>query len=422
MDSFRATSSHRWKGSWELTPTEDNRVAVLGGCGHVGLPLALSFASKGFDVTILDVDEAAVEQVRSGVVDFMEEGAAALLRQHMGRNLRATTESSVVNQADALVCVVGTPIDEHLNPQLHHVLDAITRLKPYLRAGQLFILRSTVYPGATEHVARWFAENIPAVDVAFCPERVAQGFAIREIGSLPQIVSGATPRAYERAAALFGRLAPSIVPLEPMEAELAKLFCNAWRYITFATANQLYSLCARHGIDYYRVWSAITKDYPRMSGLPRAGLAAGPCLFKDTMQLAAFYNNEFSLGQSAMLINEGFPRLLIEQLRPLGLRGKTVGLLGMTFKADNDDVRESLAFKLKKLLQLECTGVLCTDEFLKAGWLVPLQEVLRRADLLVISAPHTRYKDLRPQQPTLDPWNLLGRGGLVTPASASSQG
>jgi UDP-N-acetyl-D-mannosaminuronic acid dehydrogenase len=392
----------------------DRQIAILGGCGHVGLPLAVMFASKGCEVTIVDEDGAAVERVRGGEVGFMDDGAEALLRAHVGKNLQVTTDAAAVATADAIICVVGTPIDEHLNPRLSQLLAAVSALKPHLHAGQLFVLRSTVYPGATEHLARWFQENVPGVDVAFCPERVAQGYAVREIEGLPQIVSGCSSRASERAAALFGLLAASIVQLEPKEAELAKLFCNAWRYVTFATANQFYSLCARNGIDYYRVHSAITKDYPRVRGLPGAGFAAGPCLFKDTMQLAAFYNNEFSLGQNAMLINEGFPRMLMEQLRPLDLRDKTVGLLGMAFKGDNDDIRESLAFKMKKLLELECKQVLCTDEFVKAPYLRPLEEVLAESDVVVIGAPHSRYKKLVLKQPALDPWNLLGRGGLLS--------
>src|SRR5262249_23268728 len=162
---------------------------------------------------------------------------------------------------------------------------------------------------------------------------------------------------------LFGLVAPSIVELSTDEAELGKLFCNAWRYITFAVANQFYSLCADHGVDYSRVLAGISKDYPRMRGLPGAGLAAGPCLFKDAMQLAAYYQNNFSLGQAAMLVNEGFPRVLVRQMHALELSSKTVGILGMTFKADNDDTRESLAFKLKKLLELECKEVICTDPY-----------------------------------------------------------
>ncbi len=389
------------------------RIAVLGGCGHVGLPMAVTFASKGCDVTIVDVNAAAVEAVNAGRVDFMERGTEELLRRHIGRNLRATTGNVGVTAADAVICVVGTPIDEHLNPQVGKLLLVAEQVKPHMRAGQLFVLRSTVYPGATLRLASWFDDHLPGIDVAFCPERVAQGYAVQEIESLPQIVSGVTPRAAERARVLFGLVAPSVIELTTTEAELGKLFCNAWRYVTFAVANQFYALCAENGIDYARVHDAIVKDYPRMRGLPGAGFAAGPCLFKDTMQLAAYYNNGFSLGQSAMLVNEGFPRALMTQLRRLDLRRKSVGILGMAFKGDNDDARESLAFKMKKLLELECRRVLCTDPFVRADWLLPLDRVLAEADVLVIGAPHSGYRTLAPRQPTLDPWNLLGRGGLL---------
>jgi len=389
------------------------KIAVLGGCGHVGLPLAVTFAARGCDVTIVDIDEAAVARTNAGRVAFMERGTEELLRKYIGKNLRAMTSPEGLRQADTVVCVVGTPIDEHLNPQVGKLLEVVGRTKTYLRSGQLFVLRSTVYPGATALLDRWFRENVPGVDVAFCPERVAQGYAVEEIQNLPQIVAGATPRAAARAHELFSRVAPEIIELAPAEAELGKLFCNAWRYVTFAIANQFYGLCAANGIDYARVHAGITRGYPRMRGLPTAGLAAGPCLFKDTMQLAAYYNNDFSLGQSAMLVNEGFPRVLVNQLKPLGLADKTVGILGMAFKGDDDDTRESLAFKLKKLLELECKKVLCTDELARGPWYVPLDEVLAAADVLVVASPHTSYRKLDPRQPTLDPWNLLGRGGLL---------
>jgi UDP-N-acetyl-D-mannosaminuronic acid dehydrogenase len=218
-----------------------------------------------------------------------------------------------------------------------------------------------------------------------------------------------------RARDLFACMAETVIELEPLEAELGKLFCNSWRYIVFASANQFYSLCVAHGLDFYRIWDAITRDYPRLAGFPRAGFAAGPCLFKDTMQLAAFYDHEFSLGQSAMLVNEGLPRVLVQHLRDAAapLAEKTVGLLGMAFKGDIDDTRESLAFKLKKVLTLECREVLCTDELARGPWWSPLEDVLARADLLVIASPHSRYRGLAPRQPVLDPWNLLGRGGLL---------
>lgn len=391
----------------------EDRIAVLGGCGHVGLPLAVMFASRGLDVSIVDVDAQAVERTNAGVMSFHDQGTEQLLRTHAGRNLRATTRHAALAESGAVICVVGTPLDTHLNPRADRLLSLIGELSPHLRPGQLFVLRSTVYPGATERVARFLEERVPGIDVAFCPERVAQGRAAEEIAVLPQIVSGTTPRACERAQQLFGRICPDVVPLAPLEAELGKLFCNAWRYATFAIANQFYALCAASGVDYARVHAAITDGYPRMAGLPMAGFAAGPCLFKDTMQLAAFFDGEFSLGQVAMSVNEGFPRTLMNQLRPLGLGDKCAGLLGMTFKADNDDSRESLAFKMKKLLALECRAVLCTDEYLREDWLVPLEEVLERADFLIVCAPHRRYRTLEPRQPMLDPWNALGKGALL---------
>ena len=309
--------------------------------------------------------------------------------------------------------MVGTPSDEHHAPQVDELLHRVERLRPYLRPGQLFVLRSTVYPGATARLARWFDEHLPGVDVACCPERVAQGRAVVETEELPQLVSGATPRAAERARSLFARISAEVIELSPLEAELGKLFCNAWRYITFAVANQFYALCAESGVDYARVHEAITRHYPRLDGLPTAGFAAGPCLLKDTMKLTAFHGDDFSLGQAATAVNEGFPRVLMAQLRTLHLEDKTVGLLGMSFKADSDDARDSLAFELRKLLLLECREVLCTDEHMTDGWLVPLERVLEEADVLVVTAPHRRYRELRPAQPTLDPWNALGRGALL---------
>jgi UDP-N-acetyl-D-mannosaminuronic acid dehydrogenase len=391
----------------------DETIAILGGCGHVGLPLAVTFAARSCDVTIVDVDRSAVERINRGVMSFRDCGAEELLRAHAGKNLRATTDLAALAAADVVICVVGTPIDEHRNPEDGTLLELVAGLQSHLRAGQLFVLRSTVHPGATARVARWFDRHLPGVDVACCPERVAQGHAVEEIATLPQLVSGTTPRAAERARALFARIAPEVIELSPLEAELGKLLCNSWRYVTFAVANQFYALCAASGVDYSRVRDAITRHYPRLDGLPGAGFAAGPCLFKDTLQLTAFYDDDFSLGQAATAINEGFPRVLMAQLRGLGLPGRKVGLLGMAFKADSDDRRDSLAFEMRKLLLLECEEVLCTDEYMRDDWLLPLERVLEEADVLVVTAPHARYRGLSISKPVLDPWNALGRGALL---------
>src|SRR5205814_5181483 len=204
-----------------------------------------------------------------------------------------------------VVVVIGTPIDEHHNPDMGAVDRAIDEIADNLRDGQLLVLRSTVYPGVTAVVERLVERLGVDVDVAFCPERIAEGKALEELGELPQIVAARSPRAVERATKLFRNLTHEVVFLEPEEAELAKLFTNAWRYIKFATANQLYMIANDFGLDYERIRSAVTQNYPRANDMPGAGFTAGPCLFKDTMQLAAFNNNNFHRGQSSVMINEG---------------------------------------------------------------------------------------------------------------------
>ncbi len=391
-------------------------LCVVGGCGHVGLPLAMAFARAGVSVVAFDINPVAVNLVNGKTMPFDEPEAPAILSQIIDAGLfRASTDPAEVAKADAVIVVVGTPVDEHLNPDTQAVPDAVAALVPYLRDDQLLVLRSTVYPGVTRLVEERLAAHGMKTDVAFCPERIAEGKAFTELYSLPQIVSGRRPSAVARASELFGLLTESIVETSPEEAELAKLFTNTWRYIKFAAANQFYMIANEHGIDFENVRHAITFDYPRANDMPGAGFAAGPCLFKDTMQLAAFNNNNFFLGHASMMVNEGLPMYLVDRMdRRFELKNLTVGILGMAFKAESDDIRSSLSYKLRRILRYKASNVLCTDPFVTTDPnLVPLEEVLAKADVLVIGAPHSAYRGLKPKQAVVDIWNLLGNGVLV---------
>ncbi|WP_207769182.1 nucleotide sugar dehydrogenase [Nocardioides currus] len=394
----------------------DHDVVVVGGCGHVGLPLAIALASRGLSVAIQDIDARAVELVLGGDLPFMENGAQEVLRKALadGR-LTATTDRDVIGRSEAVVVVIGTPVDEHLNPDPHAVTKALRTSLDSFRDGQLVVLRSTVYPGVTRNIERLFADAGLDLDVAFCPERIAEGRAMEELFSLPQIVSGRTQDARDRAAKLFGVLTDSIVELEPEEAELAKLFTNNWRYIKFAAANQFYVMANDHGLDYDKIRRALAHDYPRAADMPGAGFAAGPCLFKDTMQLAAFTDNSYVLGHSAMLVNEGLPLYLVTRMEKAhDLADLRVGILGMAFKGESDDIRSSLSYKLKRILEFRSREVLCTDPYVTVDdGLLPLEEVLERADILVIGAPHQVYADVLTDKPVVDVWNLLDNGTTV---------
>jgi UDP-N-acetyl-D-mannosaminuronic acid dehydrogenase len=392
----------------------DLDVVVLGGGGHVGLPLSLAFAQAGLRVGIYDTNQGTLDRIAAGEMPFLETGADDLLREILptGR-LEFGTRGEMIARTNCLVVVIGTPVDEFLGPSMTIFEKAVDQIAPHLRDGALVALRSTVYPGTTGYVAQHLADRGCRVDVAFCPERIAEGHALEELRSLPQIIGADTDIAAERAAGLFGTLAGRTIRTTTKEAELAKLFTNTWRYMKFAVANQFFMIAHQAGVDYSNVLRAIRTDYPRAADLPGPGFAAGPCLFKDTMQLAAFTADHFPIGQAAMQVNEGLPAYIVSALerRYGGLMGKTVGILGMAFKAESDDTRASLSYKLRKLLSWAGARVLCTDPYVEDGRLVSLDRVLDESDILVLGAPHKPYRGLQiGGKDLVDVWGVLGEG------------
>src|SRR5262245_7736120 len=394
--------------------TPDLDVVLLGGGGHVGLPLSLAFAKAGLRVGIYDINQETLDRIAAGEMPFLETGADELLRDVLATGrLHFGSDGFIIERTNRLVVVIGTPVDEFLAPSMTIFEKAVDQIAPYLRDDALVALRSTVYPGTTAYVAQHLAARGCTVDVAFCPERIAEGHALEELHSLPQIIGADDERSAERAIELFGVLASKTIRTTTKEAELAKLFTNTWRYMKFAVANQFFTIAHSAGVDYNNVLRAIREDYPRAADLPGPGFAAGPCLFKDTMQLSAFTSDHFPLGQAAMQVNEGLPAYIVSALerRYDGLNGKTVGILGMAFKAESDDPRASLSYKLRKLLRWAGATVLCTDPYVRDGRLQPLEDVLAKSDLLVLGAPHKAYRQLAiGGKDVVDVWGALGGG------------
>jgi UDP-N-acetyl-D-mannosaminuronic acid dehydrogenase len=380
-------------------------LAIVGGCGHVGLPLGLAFARKGYQVDLFDTSAERVAQVNAGQMPFHEDDAEELLKKCLADGLiKATTNTTALEDAAAIIVTIGTPVDEYLDPSVCEFDRSLKALLEQVRPGQLLILRSTVFPGVTDRLARQLEQmGRGDVDLAYCPERIVQGKSLVELEQLPQLVAGTSARAAERAAGLFKIITQKVIFLRPVEAELAKLFCNAWRYLNFAVSNQFYVMARHFDADFYHIYSALREDYPRMGSFARPGFAAGPCLLKDTMQLGSFNHGSFILGQAAMMVNEGLPYLLVQDLkRSYPLSEMTVGILGMAFKPNNDDPRSSLSYKLRKVLLLEAKKVLCTDPLVPDPDLTPLAEVLDQADLLIVGTPHDCYKGLKFKQPVID--------------------
>ena len=349
--------------------SHDLDVVVLGGGGHVGLPLSLTLADAGLRVGIYDTNQRdpRPDRARRDAVPRDRRRRAAARRSSPTGRLELGSDGPIVERTNQLIVVVGTPVDEFLGPSMTIFERTVDQIAPHLRDGALVVLRSTVYPGTTAYVRQHLAARGCRVDVAFCPERIAEGHALEELHTLPQIVGADDERAGDRAEALFRTLVSKIVRTTTKEAELAKLFTNTWRYMKFAVANQFFMIADQAGVDYTNVLRAIREDYPRAADLPGPGFAAGPCLFKDAMQLAAFTSDHFPMGQAAMQINEGLPAYIVTALerRYGGLQGKTVGILGMAFKSESDDTRASLSYKLRKLLTWAGARVVCTDPYVR---------------------------------------------------------
>jgi len=391
-------------------------ITVIGGCGHVGLPLSIMLSNTGKKVCALDIDDSAISRINNGEVPFLDNDLDKYLAKVLKKDrFLASNDPQFIKESEVIIIIIGTPVDEHLNPEFVQLKELILRYSDYFKDGQLLVLRSTVYPGTSKKINEILIAKKLKIDLAFCPERIAQGQSVKELTQLPQIISSFSTSGLRRSRKLFRLLTDDIVVLEPMEAELAKLFTNTYRYINFAIANQFYMVANDYGLDFYKIHHAMTFNYPRTKSFPKAGFAAGPCLFKDTMQIASFYKNNFFLGHAAMLINEGLANYIIDKIKQRNnLKELKVGILGMTFKADSDDIRESLSFKLKKLFEFEAKEVYCSDYHLDIDYLVSEKELIDKCDLIVLAAPHKKYEVLDlDNKKVIDVWNYFGNGGII---------
>lgn len=376
-------------------------VSVIGGAGHVGLPLGVLLASAGNRVTLVDKDEQRLSTVAEGTMPFDEPGGEALLEEALAADrLDVSADLSAVGDSDVVIVVVGTPIDEHHNPQIDNLLEIVDAIAPQLSSGQLLTLRSTVYPGTTEIVADRLedagVEVGEDVFVSFAPERVAQHKALEESVQLPQLIGALDDGSYRYTATVYGTfLEAECLRLRPAEAELGKLFTNMWRYLTFAAANEFYliadSFAGHHEVNIHRILDKTSQDYPRFDVPDPGANVGGPCLTKDGWFLVD--NIPFNeLVSASYQINEGMPAQIIDRMAQLSPDPDRVTVLGMTFKANSDDIRNSVSFKLRKQLQLRGYSSVVEVEPNVEGfddW-----EDMAGSDWVVLMTPHDEFEDL----------------------------
>jgi UDP-N-acetyl-D-mannosaminuronic acid dehydrogenase len=415
-----------------MTTSQSTADVAVVGLGRVGLPLALSFADRGLKVVGVDNDPDRLGAVREGRMPFEETGAQELLdRVHAGEQLSLSERVADAASARHIVITLGTPSFSHIEIDMRDIRSALDDLLGVLAPGHSLILRSTVAPGTTEFVAGYLTKHRgfdigEDVFVAHAPERIAAGRFLEEIDTLPCIVGGVGARSGEIVAELFGAFHAPIVQTTPVQAELAKIWANILRYTNFALPNLLMMDCERYAANVFEVIDLINRDYPR-GGIAKPGLTAGTCLRKDFT-----FSEERSAAPGMLLavsrVNESVPLFLLEGIkRRLGsLANRKVAVLGLAFKADTDDERDSLAHKLIRLLERELADVAVHDPRVPTPTL-SLEQAVDGAEVVVVAADHAEFRDPRTLSAiadgssgdclVVDPWNCWGAAQVFAYAS-----
>jgi len=401
---------------------EGNRLTVtVVGLGHVGLPLAAHIASRGARVLGVVRRREHVERTNRGETELYEPGLDGLLRKVAGRNLTATADlAKSIEEAEVVFITVGTPVDPRDGPIMKDVLDVTEGVGRALRRGSLVILRSTVPPGTTEEVVRPRLESLSGLrceedfGLAFCPERLVEGKALEELVTMTEIVGGVGPKSAEAAANFFEALGnPVVKTASPRVAEMAKIFDNVYRDVNIALANELALVCEKFGMDIMQV-RELGNTGPRTRLLiPGAGVG-GSCLNKDPVMLAYLARQRgvrASLLEAARERNLSMPQHVIDLAKSAysemkkEIKGSKVAVLGLAFKDETDDLRNSVAQPIVAGLQALGARVVVHDPYVRpevaqdtfkgAQVAKKLSEALKGADCVVIVTDHSHYRGLR---------------------------
>jgi len=385
------------------------KICIIGGAGHIGLPLALKFSEKKFLVNVIDINKNIIKGLNKSIFPFYEKGAEKILKNSFKKKkISFNTDYAGVSDANFIIITVGTPLIKD-KPSLKQVFDVFKQINKFLHKDQSIILRSTVFPGATRKIYNKLLRINKNIGLSYCPERVAQGKSIEEIKELTQIVSSNSSYEEKKIVNLFREICNNVVISSYEEAEFIKLFSNAWRYIKFAAANEFYMLCKNKNLNFSKIHNLMTINYPRNKGIPTQGFAAGPCLPKDAIQLTVSDKKASKLLEKSHTINENLPNFFVKELKKrVNIKGKTIGVLGTAFKSEIDDERDSLSIKLINILKKNGAKVICNDPYIKNKSYKSINYIKKNCKIIFIATPHSVYKNIKfTNKMLIDCWDFL---------------
>ena len=406
-----------------MAKKSSEKIAVIG-LGRIGLPLSLVLADHGFGVMGIDIDTDKTSTIEKGMMPFKEDGADTLLKKHLGKRFNIVKLNDI-NKCDTVIICVGTVLKDDFTPNTEDIFKVFNKAIPHFSRDTLIVLRSTVEPNGTKriynHLVKKLKNNFYLV---YAPERIAEGFAIKELYEIPQIIGSFDMKAANKAAKVFNKFSPEIINTDPLTAELVKLVLNTHRYANFAVANELMMMVDHYGKDIHKVIELANKDYLR-GGIPSPGFAAGPCLVKDSffIKQGTPFN---TLVTGSFAINDGLPAYFIRELKKrTKLKGEKVAFLGLSFKRNIDDARESLPLKMVELLKENGSKVKTHDPYLEKS---DLDKVLDGAKVVVIAIDHDEYREINlnkikemvgDKSLICDIWNVLGKGEIFFEINSS---
>tara|TARA_A100001015_G_scaffold317067_1_gene433010 strand:- start:923 stop:2086 length:1164 start_codon:yes stop_codon:yes gene_type:complete len=382
---------------------KNNNISIIGGAGHIGLPLGVLLATKNLNINLIDKNFDALKKVESGNFIYKEDKGNSFLKKSLNKNkLSFSSDLSSIKKSDIIIVCIGTPINNKLKPTTRNFINFFKKLNSFISSNQVIIIRSSVYPGICEKIKK----ILKTKNISYCPERIVQGKSLVEMPNLTQIISGYTKKSIKYSNEIFKIISKKTLTTTVKEAELIKLFSNAYRYIHFSIANQFYMIAKKNNLDFFKLKENMKDGYNRNSSLPQPGLTAGPCLLKDTMQLKSYMNNIFELGVSAMNINENLPIFTVRELeKKMSIKNKTFGILGMAFKAESDDLRDSLSIKLLNYLKKRKIKTLCSDPYVRNKDYISEKLLIKKADIIFIGVPHKKYKKIKfPKKEVINVW------------------